>query len=1048
MLAPLGCADDVSGNNQPPGGGAAICGNKIIEQNETCDDGNTTNGDGCSAKCKIESGPGNSDPYCGNGKIEGEEACDDKNNTNDDGCSSTCAKETGYDCQGEPSQCFDISKCYNGIINGKETCDDGNTSDNDGCSHFCRVEEGFECDVLQTPSRCYKLNACGNGILESKNGELCDDGNTTSNDGCSADCKAIESGYACPTPGKLCYSIRCGDSMVDAQEECDLGDDNLTTTYSANGQGCGADCRFPAYCGDGKVELGIEACDLGKDYNTGAYAGCTQQCELAPHCGDGQLTHAENCEDGNAIGGDGCSASCRVEAGWICPEDTTKPCYAASCGDGLWTGDEECDDGNAVSGDGCSYRCQLEEHYKCEVAGQPCVAITCGDQRVEGLETCDIGFAGATECCNDDCKLTGDYVWENNGCRATVCGDGKIEGPEQCDLGATTHEGCVNCRLTEGWHCPGDASTCVRSQCGNGVIEGLEACDDHNLNAGDGCNPFCEIEAIFACKDNVCKAVCGDGVTLWKAGEECDDGNLISGDGCNSKCEREPGFQCTDYSSELPSAIQLPIVYRDFRFYYYETGTGDGFLKDGDLPAHCSYEIGRGHPDFHQWCVNADVTNAVAETLGKDGKPVFTGNPQMTLLNDNWYPPAQPESIYTCKEAFDMWYHDVPGINRTFPRLLTLDQQGETGTYVFDSQHFFPLSDDPDLLAQSYGVKGNQTAIDPQHGASNQNKNGTFTSEFKTYFEYKGEESMTFRGDDDAWVFINGHLAIDLGGIHPARTATVTLANTINPDTGKKYDARFNLHEGGIYEIAMFHAERCTGSSSYRLTLANFLNTGTTICASQCGDGLVRGAEQCDLGMPITGPEAEAKGCVECQLKPVCGNNRLEFPEQCEPPSAGSCDANCMLPVGQCGNGTLESPEVCDGLSGPQPCLTNCQQSKCGDTYVDTNNNEECDDGNTVDTDMCTGQCQKPKCGDAIVTELLSEVCDDGINNGAYGSCSFDCRFRAPYCGDGIHQSSEEVCDDGNNVNDDGCSDDCTVEPGWECTDVEGEISVCRPIIN
>lgn len=66
---------------------APACGNGVVEGLELCDDGNTTNGDGCSSTCTIEL------PVCGNGVIEVGETCDDGNTTNGDGCSSVCVCE-------------------------------------------------------------------------------------------------------------------------------------------------------------------------------------------------------------------------------------------------------------------------------------------------------------------------------------------------------------------------------------------------------------------------------------------------------------------------------------------------------------------------------------------------------------------------------------------------------------------------------------------------------------------------------------------------------------------------------------------------------------------------------------------------------------------------------------------------------------------------------------------------------------------------------------------------------------------------------------------
>src|SRR3990167_6592511 len=132
---------------------APLCGDSVIDTDETCDDGNTTNNDGCSSKCQLES--------CGNGILEGSEKCDDGNTSNNDGCSSKCQLEY----------------CGNGILEGSEKCDDGNTANGDGCSATCQTEVGGPLPICSDG-----IDNDGDDLIDNLDPDCHTDGDAT-NDG-------------------------------------------------------------------------------------------------------------------------------------------------------------------------------------------------------------------------------------------------------------------------------------------------------------------------------------------------------------------------------------------------------------------------------------------------------------------------------------------------------------------------------------------------------------------------------------------------------------------------------------------------------------------------------------------------------------------------------------------------------------------------------------------------------------------------------------------------------------------------------------------------
>lgn len=479
------------------------CGDGVVSGSETCDDGNSVDGDGCSAACAVETNT-SCTPLLINGGFE----------LGAGGNNLTGAALTGWTITGgtidhgpsyprtEGERSIDLTGCAAGTITqtiptvpgttyrllfdyganaldnlrfAAEAIDSGgatlrstefraDASALAGGTRMVSGEISFTATTATTtlrfrttlnsgcsgnwldnvrlgPSTCERI--CGNRRLDT--GETCDDGNLAALDGCSSTC-AIEPGYVCTGTPSTCTLICVDDSVAGPDTGC------AGATPHCIGSGatlmCAA-CGLASHCADTNPCTTDTCSDTGVCANTPVAAGSPGACAAGTFCSGAPsntcvacLTAAD-CVDTNVCTVEACVAN-------VC-EVTSVPAGMM----GMCAGSQVCSGPMGTTPDSCV---QCTSDAQCSGATAFCNTITntCGP--------CTADFGGTGAACpeaNPLCAFTGPMMGICGRCITNADCEGHSGGP-LCDLtsGACGTACNVDADCGDGQWCP-DSRVCA-----------------------------------------------------------------------------------------------------------------------------------------------------------------------------------------------------------------------------------------------------------------------------------------------------------------------------------------------------------------------------------------------------------------------------------------------------------------------------------------------------------------------------------------------------------------------------------------------------------
>jgi cysteine-rich repeat protein len=348
--------------------------------------------------------------------------------------------------------------------------------------------------------------SCGNGTLDVT--ETCDDGNTMSGDGCTANC-ALEPGYQCPTPGVSCVDI----------DECATGMDNCSTNATCTNAPAGT---FTCTCNAGFVGDGVT---------------CVE-CNSSADCSGGEVCNTSSntcvaCLD--TAGGAGQDSGCGAGTP-ICQGAGTAGAACVAC----------LDDTTGLQDTGCGASAPA-----CDVSSGAGVCVSCEDSTMSGT---DNGCAAGTPACVGsgvalmcvECERTSD-----------------CSGTEVCNTSSNTCVACLDTAGGAGQDSGCGAGTPICQGAGTAGAACVACLDDTTGLQDTGCGasaPACDAAAADpVCVECELDSECSGGVcnTGSQTCVECQQDTHCSGATPSCELSSETCVECTNSNVTACSMFEV-----------------------------------------------------------------------------------------------------------------------------------------------------------------------------------------------------------------------------------------------------------------------------------------------------------------------------------------------------------------------------------------------------------------------------------------------------------------------------------------------------------